>query len=96
MTAAHNPAARNPLAALWWGPRGINFGLMAFFYATLHMFTWVTLVSFFVLFRTGSSELDPSGPFVLILFVAWASIRFGPRATTDTSAVLAAAMRAAI
>ncbi|MCQ1834946.1 ABC transporter permease [Neorhizobium galegae] len=31
MTAAHNPAARNPLAALWWVPRGIIFGLMAFF-----------------------------------------------------------------
>ena len=29
MTAA--PAARNPLAALWWVPRGIIFGLMAFF-----------------------------------------------------------------
>ncbi|WP_105424780.1 ABC transporter permease [Neorhizobium tomejilense] len=31
MIAAHNPAARNPLAALWWVPRGIIFGLMAFF-----------------------------------------------------------------
>ncbi|WP_105440186.1 ABC transporter permease [Neorhizobium sp. T25_13] len=31
MTAAHNPAARNPLTALWWVPRGIIFGLMAFF-----------------------------------------------------------------
>ncbi|WP_084683283.1 ABC transporter permease [Neorhizobium vignae] len=31
MTAAHIPAARNPLAALWWVPRGIIFGLMAFF-----------------------------------------------------------------
>ncbi|MCJ9673845.1 MULTISPECIES: ABC transporter permease [unclassified Neorhizobium] len=31
MTAAHNPAARNPLAALWWVPRGIIFGPMAFF-----------------------------------------------------------------
>ncbi|MEN3151206.1 ABC transporter permease subunit [Neorhizobium sp. IRAMC:178] len=31
MTAAHNPAARYPLAALWWVPRGIVFGLMAFF-----------------------------------------------------------------
>ncbi|WP_105416868.1 ABC transporter permease [Neorhizobium sp. T25_27] len=31
MTAAHNPAARSPLAALWWVPRGIIFGLMAFF-----------------------------------------------------------------
>lgn len=31
MTAARNSAARNPLAALWWVPRGIIFGLMAFF-----------------------------------------------------------------
>lgn len=31
MTAAHNPAARNRLAALWWVPRSIIFGLMAFF-----------------------------------------------------------------
>ncbi|MBP2559413.1 ABC-type spermidine/putrescine transport system permease subunit II [Neorhizobium galegae] len=31
MTAARNPARRNPLAALWWVPRGIIFGLMAFF-----------------------------------------------------------------
>ncbi|WP_105402217.1 ABC transporter permease [Neorhizobium sp. T7_12] len=30
MTAARNSAARNPLAALWWVPRGIIFGLMAF------------------------------------------------------------------
>jgi ABC-type spermidine/putrescine transport system permease subunit II len=31
MTAVRNPAPRNPLAALWWVPRGIIFGLMAFF-----------------------------------------------------------------
>ncbi|EUC00855.1 ABC-type transporter, integral membrane subunit [Rhizobium sp. CF080] len=31
MTAAHIPATRNPIAALWWVPRGIIFGLMAFF-----------------------------------------------------------------
>lgn len=31
MTAAPNSARSNPLAALWWVPRGIVFGLMAFF-----------------------------------------------------------------
>lgn len=31
MTASIVTARRNPLAALWWVPRGIVFGLMAFF-----------------------------------------------------------------
>jgi len=31
MIAAPNSARSNPLAALWWVPRGIVFGLMAFF-----------------------------------------------------------------
>jgi len=31
MTAPATAASRNPLAALWWVPRGIVFGLMAFF-----------------------------------------------------------------
>ncbi|MGK9053719.1 ABC transporter permease [Neorhizobium petrolearium] len=31
MTASVMAASRNPLAALWWVPRGVVFGLMAFF-----------------------------------------------------------------
>ncbi len=45
------------------------------------LFSALASLSWVVFHRTEATRLDPAMPSLLFLFIAWASIRFGPRAT---------------